>query len=120
MILEKFIEKVMQCEPISFNETIIVITENYYYLPTEFKNGSGDDILVNNAGMNEGSCKIFAFAKRHQLTKEQTLNLFGDYYRVDVLTKPNGDDHQNIRNFIKYGWEGINFNENPLTPKANS
>lgn len=115
MTLEKFIEKVKLDEPISFNETIIVITENYHYEPTEFSNGVSDDILVNPAGVNEGSCKIFAFAKRHQLSQEQTLNLFGDFYRNDVLMNPQGTDHQNIKNFIKYGWEGISFNGEALT-----
>ena len=27
------------------------------------------------------------------------------YYR-DVLATPDGDDHPNIRNFMKSGWEG--------------
>ena len=34
--------------------------------------------------------------------------LWGQYYR-DVLKNPDGDDHQNIRNFMKYGWEGVPF-----------
>jgi HopJ type III effector protein len=114
MILEKFIEKVIQGEAVSFNETIIVITENYHYQPTEFFNGLNDDVVTNPAGTNEGSCKIFAFAKQHHLDQQQTLNLFGDYYRIDVLQNPDGTSHQNIRNFIKYGWEGILFNGKPL------
>ena len=118
MTLEKFIEKVIQDEPISFNETIIIITENYYYQPTEFSNGSGDNSLTNPAGTNEGSCKIFAFAKLHRLDQQQTLNLFGDYYRKDVLPNPNGADHQNIRHFITHGWQGIHFTGEALTPKS--
>ena len=109
MKLPKFIEKVTQGEAISFNETLIVITENYHYQPTEFSNGVGDVILINPAGTNEGSCKIFAFAKIHQLDQQQTLNLFGDYYRLEVLNDPQGTGHQNIRNFMKYSWEGICF-----------
>jgi hypothetical protein len=120
MTLEKFIEKIIQGEPISFNETIIIVTENYYYQPTEFSNGIGDDTLVNPAGSNEGSCKIFAFAKHHKLNKEQTLSLFGDYYRLDVLANPDGTDHKNIRYFIKYGWEGIHLSDDALTPKTRS
>ncbi len=117
MILQKFIEKATKGEPISFNETIIAITENYYYNPTEFSNGLGDDTLINAAGNNEGSCKIFFFAKLHRLSQEQTLNLFGDYYRHDVLSDPNGTGHPNIRQFMKYGWEGIHFLDDALTPK---
>ena len=33
----------------------------------------------------------------------------GDYYRVDVLQHPDATDHQNIRQFIQYGWAGITF-----------
>jgi hypothetical protein len=116
MTLEKFIEKIIQGVPISFHETIVVITENYFYQPTEFSNGLGDDILINPPGTNEGSCKIFAFAKLHKLTKEQTLCLFGDYYTNDVLQDPQGTDHQNIRRFMCYGWDGIRFQGEALTP----
>jgi HopJ type III effector protein len=117
MTLEKFIERVIQGEAISFHETIVVITENYYYQPTEFSNGLNEDILINPAGINEGSCKIFAFARLHQLNQQQTLNLFGDYYRLDVIANPNGTDHQNIRNFMRDGWQGIHFNSVALTLK---
>jgi hypothetical protein len=120
MSLEKFIQKVSQGELISFNETIIVITENYHYQPTEFSNGLNDDVIINPAGNNEGSCKIFAFAKLHQLDQQQTLALFGDYYRLDVLGNVNGKDHQNIRNFMKYGWDGICFKGQALTPMSKS
>ncbi len=110
MALNTFLEKIHSKTPVSFNETIAVITENYAYQPTEFGNG----LLVNNAGSNEGSCKIFAFALIHQLSDQQTLNLFGDYYH-DVLNNPDGTDHQNIRNFIHYGWQGISFKNQALT-----
>ena len=40
------------------------------------------------------------------LSKEETLALFGGYYR-DVVATPEGDDHPNIRNFMKSGWEGV-------------
>jgi HopJ type III effector protein len=119
MTLEKFLAKLTQDEPVSFHETIIIITENYYYQPTEFSNGLNDDILVNSAGTNEGSCKIFAFAKLHHLSQQQTLSLFGDFYRTDVLLNSNGTDHQNIRTFMRYGWEGIHFISNALTLKSN-
>ncbi|HEY8036884.1 MAG TPA: HopJ type III effector protein [Methylobacter sp.] len=115
MSLASFIEKVINNEAIGFNETIAVITENYDYQPTEFSNGLNEQILVNPAGTNEGSCKIFAFAQLHQLDQQQTLNLFGDYYRLDVLNDPNGTGHQNIRNFMQYGWDGVSFKGVALT-----
>lgn len=112
MSLNTFLEKIRNNIPVSFNETIAVISENYHYQATEFSNGE----LVNAAGTNEGSCKIFAFALLHQLNESQTLNLFGDYYH-DVINDPNGSGHQNIRNFIQSGWQGIVFNGVALTAK---
>jgi len=117
MSLASFINKVTNNEAVGFNETIVVITENYDYQPTEFSNGLNEQILVNPAGTNEGSCKIFAFAQLNRLDQQQTLNLFGDYYRLDVLNDPNGTGHQNIRNFMRYGWDGIHFNGVALTAK---
>ena len=87
-----------------------VINESYQYTPTTFTNGLGEQAVTNEAGTNEGSCKIFAFAQLQQLDQQQTLSLFGDYYQ-DVLNDPNGTSHQNIRNFMQYGWAGIQFDE---------
>jgi len=116
MSLASFLEKITTNVAVSFDETIGVISDNYHYQATEFSNGLDELTLVNKAGTNEGSCKIFAFAKIHQLDQQQTLNLFGDYYRLDVLNNPHGTGHQNIRNFMKYGWEGIRFKGEALTP----
>ena len=115
MSLASFLEKIHNNIPVSFDETIAVITKNYHYQATEFSNGLNEDTLINKAGTNEGSCKIFSFAKIHQLDQQQTLNLFGDYYRLDVLKDPQGAGHQNIRNFMKYGWAGICFKGEALT-----
>ena len=115
MLLATFLERIKHNVPVGFDETIAVITENYHYQATEFSNGLNEHKLVNKAGINEGSCKIFAFAQIHQLDQQQTLNLFGDYYRLDVLNEPQGSGHQNIRNFMKYGWEGIYFKGEALT-----
>lgn len=98
-------------QSIQFAEVIAFIDSHYDFTPTRFTNGN----TVNEAGQNNGSCKIFSFAKLQGLTKEQTLALFGDYYRKDVLENPEGSDHQNIRNFIQFGWEGIRFEEVALT-----
>ena len=116
MSLAAFLEKINNNIPVSFDETIAVINKNYHYKATEFSNGLDEHKILNKAGTNEGSCKIFAFAKIHQLDQQQTLNLFGDYYRLDVLNDPQGTGHQNIRNFMKYGWEGICFKGEALTP----
>ena len=109
MTLAVFIEKIHSHTPVTFNETIAIISDNYHYMPTEFSNGLAEHLLVNEAGTNEGSCKIFAFAALHELDQQQTLNLFGDYYRLDVLNDPQGTGHQNIRNFMADGLAGISF-----------
>ncbi|WP_305910236.1 HopJ type III effector protein [Methylomarinum sp. Ch1-1] len=117
MTLNEFLDRLNNNETIDFTDTMAVIADHYDYQPTEFSNGLGDDKLVNEAGSNEGSCKIFAFAKLHDLDQRKTLQLFGDYYRKDVLQDPDGTGHQNIRNFIRYGWEGIRFAGPALTEK---
>jgi hypothetical protein len=114
MSLSLFLDKLNSNATISFDETMTVINANYHYQPTEFINGLNEEILINQAGTNEGSCKIFAFAKIHHLTQQQTLNLFGDYYRLDVINNSQGTGHQNIRNFIKFGWDGISFQGSAL------
>ncbi len=114
MTLAVFIEKIHNNIPVTFNETISVISDNYHYTATEFSNGLAEHLLVNEAGTNEGSCKIFAFAALHELDQQQTLNLFGDYYRLDVLNDPHGTGHQNIRNFMADGWAGISFKDKVL------
>jgi len=97
----------------SFEATMNVIDKNYNFTPTEFKNGD----LINSENENNGSCKIFSFARMHDLSETETLQCFGDYYRKDVLENPNNTDHQNIRNFMKTGWSGISFSSAALTVK---
>jgi len=101
-------------ETVAFQDVMHVIDEHYNYSPTRFKNGNADDNITNNAGENEGSCKIFSFAKLQNLDEAQTLQCFGQYYRNDVLANPDKEDHANIRNFMKYGWPGISFESSAL------
>jgi len=100
-------------ENINFKEVIAYIDENYDFTPTKFTNGN----TINEANQNNGSCKVFSFAQLKNLSKEQTLWLFGEFYREDVLNNPDGTDHQNIRNFMKFGWEGISFDGEALKKK---
>lgn len=114
MTLEDYLQQLNNApESVAFNDTISVIDENYDFTPSEFKNGE----LVNEANQNNGSCKIFAFAQLHDLDQSTTLHCFGDYYRLDVLEHPEGSDHGNIRNFMKTGWDGIEFSQPALTHK---
>ena len=114
MTIAAFLEKLKQTpEAIEFSETIATIEENYEFSPTAFENG----LQHNAAGENSGSCKLFAFAEIQNLSKAATLACFGAYYFEDVLKNPNGTDHQNIRNFMKNGWDGIAFYGSALVLK---
>ena len=99
---------------VTFQQTLQVIDKEFDFQPTRFCNGA----QLNEADQNNGSCKILAFAMLHELSFQETLYLFGEYYRIDVLENPLGNDHQNIRQFIDQGWNGVQFSTPPLTPKA--
>jgi len=110
MNLNEFLEAIKSHPEITnFTDVINTIDTYYDYEPSNFFNGPESDGVFNKAGENEGSCKIFSFAKLNDLNVEQTLNCFGQYYRLDVLQHPNNTDHANIRTFIKYGWDHIKF-----------
>lgn len=110
MILQQLLQ---YPENIMFNDVISFIDERYDFTPTKFTNGN----TVNEADKNNGSCKVFSFAKLNDLSKDETLSLFGDFYRNDVLKNPTGSDHQNIRNFMQFGWDGISFEGEALKQK---
>lgn len=114
MMIEQFLAALNENpHKVQFTDTMQVIDTNYDFSPCEFKNGK----FINEANQNNGSCKLLAFAKLNSLSPELTLQCFGDYYRVDVLQHPQNEDHQNIRNFMIYGWDGIEFKQLPLALK---
>jgi len=73
--------------------------------------------LTNESGQNSGSCKVFAFAKVQSLSKEETLACFGAFYFDEVLNDPSGTGHQNIRNFMNSGFDGLSFSSDALLEK---
>ncbi|WP_165733039.1 HopJ type III effector protein [Polaribacter sp. 20A6] len=113
MIIQEFKTK-LKANPTSilFVETMQVIEDNYNFTPTTFTNGD----IKNKAGENSGSCKLFAFAKIQKMTKEEALFCFGEHYK-NVLEDENGDSHQNIRNFMKSGFDGLSFESEALELK---
>ncbi len=114
MTLDSFLKKLNETpQEVAFTDTMAVVEALYDFSPTAFQNGD----LHNEAGQNSGSCKLFSFAKLQNFSVEQTLACFGDFYRKDVLENPDATNHQNIRNFIKTGWEGISFEGTALTEK---
>lgn len=113
MELQAFLEQVKtRPDTIEFADTMAVIDANYTFTPTAFSNGD----IQNEAGQNNGSCKILAFGQLHGLSVDETLACFGKFYREDVLGDPDGDGHQNIRNFMQKGWDKVSFEGKALTP----
>ena len=113
MTLPEFITK-LKTSPneILFAETMQVIDTHFTFSPTAFSNGK----IHNKAGENSGSCKLFAFAMHQKLTKEETLFCFGEHYK-NVLEDVNGISHQNIRNFMNTGFDGLSFESSALQLK---
>lgn len=101
--MSDFLELIKNKE-IKFSGVITFIESNYEYTPTAFKNGD----LFNESTQNQGSAKVFYYAKLNNLSVEDTLVLFAEHYQ-NVLETPVGDNHQNIRQFMKNGWEGVTF-----------
>ena len=96
----------------SFNEVIAFIEKYYQHQPTAFKNGEA----YNEATQNQGSAKVFAFAKLNNLSVADTLYLFAEHYHA-VLAHPDATDHQNIRQFMVHGWPGLVFEGTALVAK---
>lgn len=97
---------------LTFKEVIEFIETYYQHQPTAFKNGEA----YNEATQNQGSAKVFAFAQLNGLNRENTLHLFAEHYQ-SVLNHPDGTDHQNIRQFMQYGWPGVIFEGQVLEEK---
>ncbi|TXS92916.1 HopJ type III effector protein [Parahaliea maris] len=109
MTPEQLVDALKTHQALEFEDTMAVIDEHFDYTPTAFKNGE----QANEPGQNAGSCKILAFGQFMGLSEEEALRGFGRFYR-DVQNTPDGDDHGNIRNFIRYGWSGVSFDSAPL------
>ena len=97
---------------VKFADVIAYIESRYMHTPTAFKNGQQN----NAATENQGSAKVFSFAQLNGLDQAQTLRLFAEHY-ASVLATPEATDHQNIRQFMLNGWDGITFEGQALTAK---
>lgn len=97
---------------IVFSDVLNYIADRYEHSPTAFTNGN----QVNQETENQGSAKILVFANLNNLDKDETLALFAEHYEA-VLSDPDGDNHQNIRQFMLNGWEAVSFKGVALTLK---
>ena len=102
----------LQANEAKFSDVIAYIEARYNHTATAFQNGQ----QVNAADQNQGSAKVFAFAQLQGLDQAQTLSLFAEHYAA-VLATPEATDHQNIRQFMQNGWDGIQFEGQALTAK---
>lgn len=110
MIISQFLAAINTFpQAVVFTDFTALITAHYVFTPTAFVNGD----VSNSTDENQGSCKVFSFAKMHGLTDAQTLACFGEHYRSVVAT-PDGEDHQNIRNFMKTGMAGVTIDGQAL------
>ena len=91
-------------QPMARKKTIDIIEQNYDAKPVPFSVGD----VQSEAGQNMGSAKILSMGKMAGLSEVVTLQLFGEIY-TDVVATPDGEDHPNIRSFMKVGWDGVRF-----------
>ncbi len=110
--MAKEILRQLEAGEVKFVDVINHIESKYTHSPAAFKNG----LQYNAEDQNQGSAKVFAFAQLENLSKEDTLKLFAEHY-LSVLQTPEGDDHQNIRQFMINGWDGIVFENQALKSK---
>jgi hypothetical protein len=97
---------------LAFKDVIAFIETYYQHQPTAFRNGDA----YNEATQNQGSAKVFAFAQLNNLSAADTLYLFAEHYQ-SVLDHPHATDHQNIRQFMAQGWDGVVFEGEALVAK---
>lgn len=102
----------LDSQEIQFKDVLEYIAENYEYTASAFQNGA----QYNAEHENQGSARVLSFAQIQRLSKEDTLRLFAEHYAL-VLATPTGNDHQNIRQFLQHGWEGVKFDREVLTVK---
>ncbi len=95
-----------------FADVLAFIEARYQHTPTAFQNGA----QFNAATENQGSAKVLTFAKLEGLNQQDTLSLFAEHY-ASVLATPEAIDHQNIRQFMQNGWDGVKFEGEALTAK---
>ena len=69
---------------------------------------------MNAPGTNEGTAHVLSFSALANLTDSQTLLLWAEHYR-DTLADPGGDSHPNIREFMKTGMEGVDFDTHGIS-----
>ncbi|WP_313579015.1 HopJ type III effector protein [Chishuiella sp.] len=104
--------EILNKSDLQFSEVLQYIEDNYNYTASAFTNGNQENVQ----DQNQGSAKVFAFAQLNNLSQEDTLKLFAEHYK-SVLENPEGTDHNNIRQFMQNGWDGVKFENTVLIKK---
>lgn len=104
--------ELIKTKQFQFQDVLKFINDTYSYTASNFSNGT----LNNAASENQGSARVLYAAYLAELSKEDTLILFAEHYEA-VLENPYGTDHQNIRQFMIHGWDGVVFSQPVLVPK---
>lgn len=111
MTLNELLEQ-LKAKQIQFKDVLAFIEEGYNYTPSAFTNGTQS----NSENENQGSARVLYFAQLNNLSADDTLCLFAEHYDA-VLETPNNTDHQNIRQFMHNGWDGVQFEKPVLSVK---
>jgi aspartokinase len=96
-----------------FSDVLKEINNDYFYSPNGFVVGENK----NDSSQNQGAARVLSYAKLKNLSLQQTLELFCEHY-IEVLDTKNSNSHQNIRELIKCGLEGVKFDDDVLVLRS--
>ena len=113
MNTSEYLEQLRSGVKMDFSDFTNLIDQEYEFLNVAFTNSG----LVNSKEENQGTAKVFCFGLIHSLSESDTLRCFGEHYQ-SVIEDSNGTSHQNIRNFMKTGFDGLAFESEVLSSKG--
>ena len=101
----------LQAGTAKFSDVLAHIEARYQHTQQLFKMVHSKTLLLKIKAVQK-----FFFCQVTRLDQAQTLSLFAEHY-ASVLATPEGTDHQNIRQFMQNGWDGVKFEGQALTEK---
>ena len=101
----------LQAGTAKFSDVLAYIEARYQHTPTAFQNGAQH----NAATENQGSAKVF-FCQVTRFRPSTNFKFICRALRI-CIGYPRGNDHQNIRQFMQNGWDGVKFEGQALTEK---
>lgn len=101
----------LQAGTAKFSDVLAYIEARYQHTPTAFQNGA----QYNAATENQGSAK-FSLCQVTRFRPSTNFKFICRTLRI-CISYPRGTDHQNIRQFMQNGWDGVKFEGQALTEK---